>query len=421
VSVLFIYVGIGVVAVTALPVVGGGTSLSRNYLEAPMVGIAQSFPQDWLADTLKYVIAGLATVTLIAAANSAMMGLSRLAYSLATNRQIPSVVGRLHRTRSTPYVLIILASVLAAALVLPEDLDFLVGIFAFGALLGLTIAHLSIVVLRYKEPDRKRPYKMPFSVRIRGGQMPVPAALGALLSALVWVSVVITHNGARYVGSAWLLGGLALYVIYRKADGKPLLRRVVVPEAALRTPDRKRRAAEYGSILVPLFGSPLDDDIMQTAGRLAAEEDDDAVAGDGGATIEAVWIFVVPMSLPIDAALPEEQLKRARAALARAKAVGEEYEGVHVATATVRARRAGAAIVDEARRRGVQAIVLAAEEPSKVRGGALLGGRGGPRDNFVGDVTKYVVAKAPVQVILTAPPAEQMPTLEAGEKLPSIV
>jgi APA family basic amino acid/polyamine antiporter len=127
------------------------------------------------------------------------------------------------------------------------------------------------------------------------------------------------------------------------------------------------------------------------------------------------------MSLPIDAALPDEQLKRARAALARAKAVGEEYEGVHVATATVRARRAGAAIVEEARRRGVQAIVLAAEEPSKVRGGALLGGRGGPRDNFVGDVTKYVVAKAPVQVILTAPPAEQMPSLQPGEKLPSIV
>jgi APA family basic amino acid/polyamine antiporter len=421
VSVLLIYVGIGVVAVTALPVVGGDTSLSRNYLEAPMIGIAESFPQDWLAETLKYVIGGLAAVTLVAAANSAMMGLSRLAYSLATNRQIPSVVGRLHRTRSTPYVLIILASVLASALLLPEDLDFLVGIFAFGALLGLTIAHLSIVVLRYKEPDRKRPYKMPFSVRVRGGDLPVPAVLGALLSALVWVSVVITHSGARYAGLAWMAGGLLLYVVYRKADGKPLLRRVVVPEAALRTPDRKRRAAEYGSILVPLFGSPLDDDIMQTAGRLAAEEDDDAVDADGGATIEAVWIFVVPMSLPIDAALPDEQLKRARAALARAKAVGEEYEGVHVATATVRARRAGAAIVEEARRRGVQAIVLAAEEPSKVRGGALLGGRGGPRDNFVGDVTKYVVAKAPVQVILTAPPAEQMPSLQPGEKLPSIV
>jgi hypothetical protein len=57
----------------------------------------------------------------------------------------------------------------------------------------------------------------------------------------------------------------------------------------------------------------------------------------------------------------------------------------------------------------VQAVVLAAEEPSKIRGGALLGGRGGPLDNFVGDITKYVLAKAPCQVILTAPPASEAP------------
>ena len=51
--------------------------------------------------------------TLVGAANSAMLGLSRLAYSLATNRQIPSALGRLHPTRSTPYVLIVIAAVLA--------------------------------------------------------------------------------------------------------------------------------------------------------------------------------------------------------------------------------------------------------------------------------------------------------------------
>ena len=53
--------------------------------------------------------------------------------------------------------------------------------------------------------------------------------------------------------------------------------------------------------------------------------------------------------------------------------------------------------------------MLAAEEPSRIRGGALLGGRGGPLDNFVGEVTKYVVAKAPCQVILTAPPGQGAP------------
>jgi APA family basic amino acid/polyamine antiporter len=87
--------------------------------------------------------------------------------------------------------------------------------------------------------------------------------------------------------------------------------------------------------------------------------------------------------------------------------VGEEYEGVEVATAMVRGRTAGQAIVAEARRRGVEAIVLAAEEPSRIRGGAILGGRGRARDRFVGDTTRYVVEKAHCRVILTAPPVDQ--------------
>ena len=81
---------------------------------------------------------------------------------------------------------------------------------------------------------------------------------------------------------------------------------------------------------------------------------------------------------------------------------------MQVATATVRTRRAGYAIVDEARRRGVEAIVLGAEEPSLIRGGARLGGRGGPLENFVGDVTKYVISKADCRVIVTAPAAARL-------------
>ncbi len=148
---------------------------------------------------------------------------------------------------------------------------------------------------------------------------------------------------------------------------------MTIPERALRY---EALEPEFGSILVPILGTPLDDDIIQTAGRLAGETRDDL--DSDGAVIEAIWVFEIPLALPMDAPLPEAQVKRAREALARAKLVGEEYEGVEVATAIVRARRAGEAIVREARRRGVEAIVLAAEESSRVRGGSLLGGRGGP-------------------------------------------
>jgi APA family basic amino acid/polyamine antiporter len=401
-TVVFLYVGIALVAVTALPVVHGHTELASRYLNAPMVGVVRNVHPHWLEVTLKYLVGGIAALTLLAAANSAMLGLSRLAYSLSTNRQIPSGLGRLHPVRSTPYVLIILAGALAAALVAPEDLDFLVGIYAFGAMLAFTIAHLSICRLRYTEPQRDRPYRIALSVRFRGGDLPLPAAFGALVSASGWIAVMILHQPARYVGLGWMVMGLALYVVYRRADETSLVRRVTVSPKVLsaeQTPER-----DYGSILVPLSGSDLDDDIVQTAALLVSGEQPDEAAIDE-ATIEALWVFVIPMSLPLDASLPEAQIKHAREALARAKAVGEEYTGVQVATATVRTRRAGYAILEEARRRGVEAIVLGAEEPSLIRGGARLGGLGAARDNYAGDVMNYVVSKATCRVIVTAPAA----------------
>jgi len=397
------YVGIAVVAVTALPVHDGHTELATRYLNDPVIGIVTQVHPHWLAQSLRYLVGGLATLTLIAAANSAMLGLSRLAYSLSTNRQIPSGLGRLHPQRSTPYVLIALAGLIAAGLAASENLDFLVGLYAFGAMLAFTIAHLSICKLRYSEPDRDRPYEVPLSIRFRGGALPLPAVFGAFASGVGWLAVMVVHEPARYVGLGWMAVGVALYVVYRRADETSLLRRVTVSPEILRSEPTPER--DYGSILVPLLGTSLDDDIVQTAALLVSGEQTDDAAIDS-ATIEAVWMFVIPMSLPLDARLPEAQVKHARQALARAKAVGEEYTGVQVATATMRTRRAGYAIVDEARRRGVEAIVLAAEEPSRIRGGARLGGRGGPLEDFVGDVTKYVVAKAGCRVIVTAPAAE---------------
>jgi APA family basic amino acid/polyamine antiporter len=396
-TVFVVYTGIALIAMSAEPVVDGTTRLATTFEEAPVLGIAAGFEQEWLRETLTYAIGAVAAITLIAAANSAMLGLSRLAYALSTNRQIPSGLGRLHPTRFTPWVLITLATLLAGALALPRDLEVMLGIYAFGALLGLTIAHASILRLRISEPTRARPYRIPLNLPVGRFLLPLPAVAGLLLSALAFVSVLVTHDEARWVGLGWMGLGLLLYVTYRRGTGKPLLGRVSVPQEALRGDHVE---LEYGSILVPISGRPLDDDIMQTAGRLAAEED----LGEGAPTIEALWVFEVPMSLPLDARLPEAELTRARAALARARAVGEEYEGVTVATATVRARRAGHAIVDEARRRGVQAIVLAAEEPSRIRGGARLGGIAG--DAAIGDLTRTVVAKAGCAVILTAPGPE---------------
>jgi APA family basic amino acid/polyamine antiporter len=398
VAVFVILVGVSSVATMAVPPVDGHTALGGHFVAAPLLGVVSAFDPAWLRDLLRYSVGALGAVVLLQAANSTMVGFSRIAYSLATNRQIPSALGRLHPKYGTPYVAVSIAAVLAFGLACSSDIEFLAGIFAFGATLVFAVAHLSVVALRFREPSVERLYKVPLSVKFRGGSVPLPAVLGGVVALAGWLSVLILHNGARYVGGAWLLFGIGLYITYRRSQDKPLRARFTIPATALQdAPD-----AEYGSILVPVFGNDLDDDIVGTAGRLAAEEGEE---GEAGAVIEALFVVEVPMSLPLDARVPEEQIARAKAAVRRAKAVGEEYEGVVVATAMVRARSVGAAIVSEAKRRGVEAIVLAAEAPSRTRGGALLGGRSGPRDKSVGEVTRYVVEKAPCRVILTAAPA----------------
>jgi APA family basic amino acid/polyamine antiporter len=388
------YVGIALVASSTLPQTGD------RWEEAPMLGVASAFEQDWLREPLRYGIALMALAILVIACNAAMFGLSRLGYSLALNRQIPSLVGRLHPRHNTPVVLIGLGALLAIALVLPADIEFLAAIYAFGATLAFLIVHLSVIRLRVREPTRDRPYKVPFNLRVGAVELPLTALLGALMAAVAFGSVVVLHDAARFVGVGWLAFGLVLYLTYRTVEGKSVFKRVTVPAKAL---TRQEVDAEFGSILVPVLGTPLDDDIMQTAGRLAGEENEDF--GEGGAVIEALWVFEVPMALPLDTRVADADLRHARQALARAKAVGEEYEGVEVATATVRARRAGEAIVHEAKRRGVEAIVLAAEEPTGVRGGLRFGGKQGLHDSFVGETTRYVLQKAPCRVILTAPPS----------------
>jgi basic amino acid/polyamine antiporter, APA family len=401
---LLVFLCVSVAGLMAAPVVDTRTGLAERYIDAPVLAIVSAYEPGFLLDAGRYAVGVTAAAMLLVALNGQMLGLARLAYSLATNRQIPSGVGRLHRRRGTPYIAITIAALLAFALATPRDVEFLAGVFAFGSMIAFALAHLSVIVLRFREGDRPSAFRVPLSVPVRGARVPLPTVFGLVVSVLVWASVMAFHEGGRIIGSAWMLSGVALYVAYRRSQDKSLTQRFTIPAEAL----QETTPAEYGSILVPVFGEELDDDIVGTAGRLAASAGED----EGGAVLEALYVFEIPMSLPIDARVPDERVGEAKRVLARAKEVGEEYDGVEVATAMVRGRSAGQAIVSEARRRGVEAIVLGAEEPSRLRGGAILGGRGRVRDRFVGDTTRYVIEKAPCKVILTAPPEGEEGTRE---------
>jgi basic amino acid/polyamine antiporter, APA family len=417
VAIPLIYAGIAAVALMAVPVVPGPdgpeTALAGRFIEEPILGVVESYDPGWLADVMRWTVMFVALPVLFWAANTSMLGLSRHLYVLATNRQIPSWAGKLEKTHSTPYIAIVIAAVLALALAIPGDIRFLASVYAFGALLAVTIAQISIVRLRVTEPELERPYRVPLDVRLGGHRLPVPAIVGAVISGLAWLSVFALHEKAVYVGGGWMLFGLISYVVYRRlVEGTSLTQRVAVPEASLK---KQPVEVEYSTILVPVFGTKLDDDIVSTAGRLAdAELEEGAVPP----RLDVVYVAELPLTVPIDSPLPGGVRERADRALERAREVGDEYENVEVTTNLIPARSIGAGIVQEARDRGAEVIVMGGEPPTRIRGGAILGGIGGARPEEIGEVTEYVLKKAPCRVLLTAPPEEEEQSSDGGAVSP---
>ena len=111
----------------------------------------------------------LAATILFIATNAGLIGISRLSWSLAEHRQLPSLFSRLHPT--LPHALVhdrVLLGARGLLLILPGKTNLLGNLYSFGAMLSFTTAHVAVIALRIKDPDRERPYRMPWNVRIRG-------------------------------------------------------------------------------------------------------------------------------------------------------------------------------------------------------------------------------------------------------------
>src|SRR5207253_8511167 len=160
--VVTVFVGMSVVALMAEPVRPGlavvgdqssgfGTPLGGRDVESPVLGVVQSLTHGFGGHLLSYAVGIIAVLVLSQAANAGMVGIARTAYTLATHRQIPRGVARLHERYATPWIVILAFTVVAAILVIEVDFEFLAGLFAYGALIAFAIAHLSVCRMRFTD------------------------------------------------------------------------------------------------------------------------------------------------------------------------------------------------------------------------------------------------------------------------------
>ncbi len=356
-----------------------GTQLGSNYLADPVLGMVRFLPDNvaWLRWILGPWVGILAATILFIATNAGIIGVSRLAFSLGQHRQLPRALGRVHPTRLTPYVAIILFGIVAIILILPGEIPMLADLYAFGSMIAFTAAHLSVIVLRHKEPDLPRPFRPPLNVTIGKTSVPLTAVFGGLATFTVWCVILYFKPRSGLIGIAWVAVGIVAYVIFRKAQGYSLTKTVKSPTL----PQTLQDDVVYDQLLVPVKDTSVSEEMMVLACQLATERN---------SSIDALYVIEVPLNLPIDARLPEER-ERARQVLERAAQAADMFR-VELTPVVVTARSAGRAIVETAIERHSEVIVLGSQGKRRIA------------DKVFGRTIDYVLDNLPCEAIINVIP-----------------
>jgi APA family basic amino acid/polyamine antiporter len=404
-AVLGVYAGISVVALSALPILHHGVGYSAQLHESfktpgyatelggffendPVLGVISRLGlHGTVLKLAQYYVGILAATILFIATNAGMIGISRLSWSLAEHRQLPRIFSQLHPRYRTPWFTLIFFSALAGVLIVYGDTAVLGNLYSFGAMLSFTIAHAAIIALRVKDPDRERPYRSPWGVRLRGYVIPMTAVIGGIGTASAWVAVTVLHKEAKIVGIPWMILGMAGYFLYRHRQGLSPKQhyRIARPE---RPPDFQE--LDYRTALVPIFGDDVSASALSRAAKLIGE--------DG--VVYAIFVLPVPSQLSLEAGLEEEEAQ-GRSVLESAR-IKARRAGIKIHTGLIRTRNPGASLVEEAERVGSDVIYW-----STIHAPA--------GEQRIGPTAAYLLSKRPCRVIIES----QNRAVRSGEGAPA--
>jgi len=184
----------------------GGTAgeTLTGLASAPLVDalILQFGESNWLPKTVNVI--GL--FGLIASFFSIIYGYSRLIFALSKAGYFPSFFSRLN-SKQVPVWALILPGVVGFLLSLTGEGDKMVMVAVFGATISYMLISISFIVLRIKEPNTERPFRLPCGIFI--------AVVCLVLSILALTSCFKYDWVAGIIAFATYAFGMFLYLIFK--------------------------------------------------------------------------------------------------------------------------------------------------------------------------------------------------------------
>ena len=299
---LLMYLGISVVGLSVV----SAQELGTTYIYNPVSAIANALPfgGNWLMSWVGI----LGAILLFVASNAGLIGSSRLAYNMSEYYQLPRFFSGLHPKFRTPHIALLFFAILAIIIIILSRgrLSFLADLYNFGAMIAFFSTNLSLIVLRVKQKEMKRPFAIPLNLKIFGYKIPISAIVGCIATLSVWVLIVLTKLEGRLIGLSWMLLGIGMFLIYRRRKGLVVssitVEKITIPHL---------EPLQMNRVLVSTQ-SRKDNDTIQLACEVAKRHK---------AKLTIVYVMEIPITLPVDAVLPsrvshaESVLKRSEESL----------------------------------------------------------------------------------------------------------
>jgi APA family basic amino acid/polyamine antiporter len=198
---------------------------------APVAWLAVHIP--FIGSFIAPVIAVLGALLLLISSNAGVYGSSRIMYSMARNNLSPKVFTYVQSRFRTPVVSLAVFSGIAvlelifAGAVGSNAIGTLGDMYAFGAASSYTLVFVSLLTLRFSDPDTPRSFRVPWNVEVRrkgeSYQVPIVGVLGLMGIFSILIMVILTHPVGRIAGPIWIALGIVGYFVYRRRRGLPFL------------------------------------------------------------------------------------------------------------------------------------------------------------------------------------------------------
>jgi len=157
--------------------------------------------------------AGLVAVGAVIATTAVLLvfqyGQTRIFFSIARDGLLPPVFAKVHPTHRTPHVTTIWFGVVVGLLSAFANLDVFVELTNIGTLFAFVLVCTGVLVLRVRDPERKRPFRTPLVPFVPLGGIAVCLYLMVNLPAATWL---------RF--GAWLVLGLLVYAAYGRRHSR---------------------------------------------------------------------------------------------------------------------------------------------------------------------------------------------------------